>query len=137
MEEKLAISQDTPERAKDERLSTGSFLTGEERTSSSFVDSSASGYEPDEDESWPEWYIRQRGHEMLCEVEKDFLHDEANLNGLRPWEQADYDLDSKEPTKQIDAYVKHIFQSAVELMRMPGDDLEAWVQYRSSDLSHR
>ena len=53
---------------------------------------------------------------MLCEVDTDFLLDDSNYNGLKPWEKHDYNWDVKEPTKQIDAYMRHIFKSAVELL---------------------
>ena len=54
-------------------------LTNEERSSSSFgLDEDEkrnarlfldSGNEPDSDETWIQWYCRQRGHEMLVEID--------------------------------------------------------------------
>jgi len=31
---------------------------------------------------------------MLCEVDQQFLYDDSNFNGLKPWELKDYDITS-------------------------------------------
>ena len=70
-----------PKEADDNTYSIGSghFLTGEDGSSSSFGNCSKlsedSGNVPDSDETWIQWYCRQRGHEMLCVVDQLFLYD--------------------------------------------------------------
>lgn len=85
--------------AKDEAsysIGSGHFLTGEEGSSSSFADASKasedSGNAPDSDETWIQWYTRQRGNEMLCQVDQLFLYDQQNFNGMRPSERHEYDF---------------------------------------------
>ena len=79
------------------------FLTGEEGSSSSFGPhggSENSGHEPDSEETWVQWYCRQRGNEMLCEIDMAFLYDDTNLNGLKPQERKDYDLSEFDPKEE-------------------------------------
>ena len=49
-----------------------------------------SGNEVDSDETWVQWYCKQRGHEMLCEIDDSFLFDDSSTNGMRPWELSEY-----------------------------------------------
>jgi casein kinase II subunit beta len=48
---------------------------GEESNATSEISSA-------EDESWVTWYCSLKGHELLCEVDPDFIDDSFNLHGL-------------------------------------------------------
>ena len=82
--------------SESEELSAN-FLTGEEGSSSTFGAggrSDDSGVQPDSDETFIDWIVRQRGYEFLVKVDHSFLYDEFNLNGLKPSEAKEFDLDS-------------------------------------------
>ena len=49
---------------------------------------------------------------MLCEVDADFLRDDTNYNGLRPWESGEYNWDAKPPAKNLNGHIKNLFLSA-------------------------
>jgi len=38
--------------------------------------------EPDSEETWIEWFCKKKGHEFLCEVEKNFIED-LNLEDVK------------------------------------------------------
>ena len=89
------------EEEDEESLDSEHFLTGEEGSSSSSFgnkgpDGDDSGNDPDSDETWINWYCRQRGNEMLVPIDQQFIYDDSNLNGLKSWERNQYDLDSFE-----------------------------------------
>jgi hypothetical protein len=49
-------------------------------------DSSSSGYqepEPDSEETWIEWFCKRRGHEFMCEVDKEYF-EPFNIEDLKP-----------------------------------------------------
>lgn len=55
--------------------------------------------EPESDETWIEWFCKQKGHELLCEITPDFFMNEENLAELN------YDFkDSKAALNVISNY---------------------------------
>lgn len=105
-------------------IGSGHFLTGEEGHSSSFGEdlphatdlNHDSGNDIDSDQTWVQQYCSQRGHEMLCEIDDNFLFDESSTNGMRPWECMEYSSENENTGSKQQNQENMIFKQALSLI---------------------
>ncbi|KAA6389232.1 MAG: putative casein kinase II subunit beta [Streblomastix strix] len=72
-----------PSRDDDEQFDDDDeFSLGDDDEDDSFESDTDEENEADFDESWIAWFVRQRGNEFFCEVDREFINNPQNIAGL-------------------------------------------------------